>query len=80
MLNIFYNFTPNKKIICNGKDPPWFNNQIKILIAKKNHLFKSFMTNGRTTVDRVKLQKAGAELINIIKSSLETFTKTLQKN
>ena len=27
--NIFNNFIPNKNIICNDKDPLWFNNQIK---------------------------------------------------
>ena len=43
--------------------------QFKTLIEKKNHLFKSFMTNGRLNGDCVKLQKAGAELINVIKSS-----------
>ena len=32
------------------------------------------MANGRLVVDGVKLQKAGAELINIIKSSKEKLT------
>ena len=31
------------------------------------------MANGRLAVDRVRLQKASAELINIIKSSKENF-------
>ena len=31
------------------------------------------MTNGRLAMDRVRLQKAGAELINIIQSSKENF-------
>ena len=77
MLNIFHNFIPNKNIICNDKDRPWFNIQIKTLIEKKNYLFKSYMANGRLTVDRVRLQKAGAELINIIKSSKENFYNNL---
>ena len=67
-------------IICNDKDPPWFNNQIKTLLDKKNHLFKSCMGNGRLAVDRVRLQKAGAELINTIKSPKENFYKNLAKN
>ena len=79
MLNIFHNFIPNKNIICNDKDPPWFNNQIKILTEKKNDLFKSYIANGRLAVDRVRLQKGGAELINIIKSSKESFYKNLEK-
>ena len=79
MLNIFHNFIPNENIICNDKDPHWFNNQIKTLIEKKNHLFKSYMANGRLAVDRVRLQKAGAELITIIKSSKESFYNNLTK-
>ena len=42
---------------------------MKTLITEKNHLFKSYIGNGRMTVDRARLQEAGAELINIIKSS-----------
>ena len=42
MLNIFHNFIPNKNMIRNDKDPPWFN--------KKNHLFKSYMAISRLTV------------------------------
>ena len=79
MLNIFHNFIPNRNLICNCKDPPWFNNQVKTLIEKKNHLFKSFMAIGRLTVDRARLQKAVAELINIIKSSKENFYNNLAK-
>ena len=37
------------------------------------------MTNGRLAVDHVRLQKAGAELINIIKSSKENFYNNLAK-
>ena len=37
------------------------------------------MANGRLVVDRVRSQKAGAELINMIKSSKENFYKKLAK-
>ena len=79
MLNIFHNSIPNKNIICNDKDCPWFNNQIKTLIEKKNHLFKSYMANGRLDVDLVRLQKAGAERTNLIKSSKGSFYSNLVK-
>ena len=79
MFNIFHNLIPNKNIICNDKNPPWFNNQIKALTEKKNHLFKSYMANGRLAMDRVRLQKAGAQLINLIKSSKENFYNNLAK-
>ena len=60
MLNIFHNFNPNESIICNDKDPPWFDNQIETPVEKKINLFKSYIANGRLAVDRVSFQKAGA--------------------
>ena len=73
MLNIFHNFILNKNIICNDKDQPWFNNQIKTMIEEKNHIFKNYMVNGTLVVDCAKLQKASTKLINVIKSSKGTF-------
>ena len=29
ILNIFHNYIPNKIILCNDKDPRWFNNEIR---------------------------------------------------
>ena len=37
------------------------------------------MGNGRLAMDRIRLQKAGTELINIIKSSKENFYNNLAK-
>ena len=37
------------------------------------------MANGRLAVGRVRLQKAGAELINIIKPSKENFCNNIAK-
>ena len=79
MLNIFHNFIPNKNIICNDKHPHSFNNLIKTLIETKTYLFKSYMANGRLAADRVRLQTAGAEPINIIKSSEENFYNLAKK-
>ena len=38
LLNIFYNYIPNKFILCDNKDPPWINEEIKSLIHRKNFL------------------------------------------
>ena len=69
MFNIFDNFIPNENFICNDKDPPLFNDHIKTLTEKKNHFFKRCMANDSLAVDLVRLQKTGAELINIIITS-----------
>ena len=35
ILNIFHNYIPNKTILCNDKDPPWFNNEIRNILVMK---------------------------------------------
>ena len=32
LLNIFHNYIPNTFILCDDKDPPWINEEIKYLI------------------------------------------------
>ena len=76
ILNIFHNFIPNKNKFCYDKDPPWFNNQIKTLIEKKNHLLRK----DRLVENRVTLKKTGVEMINEIKSAKENFYNNLAKN
>ena len=40
ILNIFYNFIPNKIILCDDRDPPWMNDSIKHVIKKKKAIFQ----------------------------------------
>ena len=40
IMNIFENFIIYETIICNDRDPPWMNKQIKTLIAEKNAVYK----------------------------------------
>ena len=35
ILNILRNFIPHEIIVCDDKDPPWFNNRTKTLIQNK---------------------------------------------
>ena len=39
ILNILSNFVPHEKIVCDDKDPPWFNRTIKSLIQEKKDTF-----------------------------------------
>ena len=41
LLNIFHNFIPNKIIVCDDRDPPWINDEIKKMIKGKKWLFQS---------------------------------------
>ena len=45
VLNIFRNLIPHETIVCNEKEPLWFNNKIKTLIQAKNAAFNSFSKN-----------------------------------
>ena len=40
LLNIIYNFMPHGRIVCDDRNPPWINNDKK-LISEKNSAYKS---------------------------------------
>ena len=54
--NILSNYIPHETIICNDKDPPWFNRNIKQLIQEKNNTYKSYIVSYKNPqiFDRVK--------------------------
>ena len=39
VLNVLSNFIPCETILCDDKDPPWFNSRIKSLLQTKNKVF-----------------------------------------
>ena len=45
-MNIFSNFTPNKLVTFDDRDPPWMNDFVKSKIKWKNQLFKIYTENG----------------------------------
>ena len=46
--NIMSNYIPHETIICDGRDPPWINKDIKELIFDKNHVYKSYIRNDKS--------------------------------
>ena len=46
ILNILNNFIPPETIVCNDRDPPWFNVKIRLLIRDKTTVYKYFRQNG----------------------------------
>ena len=42
LLNIIQNFIPHETVICDDRDPPWINKEIKKLMLEKNLAFKSY--------------------------------------
>ena len=47
LLNIIQNFIPHETIICDDRDPPWINKEIKKLMIEKNLAFKSYCCSNR---------------------------------
>ena len=45
--NIMSNYIPHETIICNDRNPPWINKDIKQLILGKNHAYKSYIGSGK---------------------------------
>ena len=41
LMNIFSNFTPNKLVTCDDRDPPWMNDFVKSKIKWKNQLYNT---------------------------------------
>ena len=46
--NIMSNHIPQETFICDDRDPPWINKDIKQLILDKNHACKSYIRNDRS--------------------------------
>ena len=46
VLNVLSNFIPHEVIVCDDKDPPWFNRKIKLLI--KNSELTMLITKTQT--------------------------------
>ena len=40
-MNIMQNFVPNETFICDDRNPPWMNKEIKQFIEQKKNSFRS---------------------------------------
>ena len=67
LLNIFQNFIPNKIILCDDKDPPWMNEEIKNFIKRKNWLFQCQRKSGN--LDYPSFNSVTQDISNIVNSS-----------
>ena len=48
LLNIIQNFIPHETNICDDRNPPWINKEIKKLMVKKNLAFKSYCYSNKS--------------------------------
>ena len=48
LLNIIQHFVTHETIICDDRDPPWINKEIKKLMIEKNLAFKLYCCSNRS--------------------------------
>ena len=56
ILNILSNFIPHEFVVCDDKDPPWFNKKIGALIQEKNVAFKNYHNNSSNIALKCRLK------------------------
>ena len=55
ILNKLRNLIPHETVLCDDRDPPWFDNKIKSLIHEKNITFKRFRSDRQNSYLRRQL-------------------------
>ena len=73
ILNILNNYIPHETIICDDKDPPWFNSRIKSLIENKNKIRKNYQRFKSTSQLLSKLDLLHEQLCLLINKSKQNF-------
>ena len=73
ILNILRNFIPHETVLCDDRDPPWFDNKIKSLIHEKNITFKRFRSDRRNSCLRRQLDCPQDRLNDLIEASKQKY-------
>ena len=73
ILNILNNYIPHETIICDDKDPPWFNSRIKSLIENKNKIRKNYQRFKSSSQLLSKLDLLHEQLCLLISKSKQNF-------
>ena len=77
LLNIFHNFIPNKIILCDDKDLPWMNDEIKNLIKRMS---KIHCQRKSRHLDYASLNSITQDLSNAVNSSKLKYHERLALN
>ena len=65
-MNIFSNFTPNKLVTFDDRDPPWMNDFVKSKIKWKNQLYTIYTKSGYKHNDYLKRKEATVLVSQVI--------------
>ena len=80
ILNIMKNFIPHETIVCDDKDPPWFNKRIKSLIQEGALLLETFQKNRNNVEVITSLNNFNDRLALLIKTAKQNFySKIVEK-
>ena len=80
VLNIMKNFIPHETIVCNDKDPPWFNKRTESLI-QEGTLFLETVRNNRNNVEIIaRLNNLNNQLALLINTAKQNYySKIVEK-
>ena len=78
--NIVSNCIPHETIVCNDRDPPWINKNIKKHINNKNHAQKSYSQNENNSPTIQNFQFLQSKLNSLIEESKHKYHARLSKN
>ena len=78
-LNILSNFIPHKFVVCDDKDPPWFNKKIKAIIQEKYVAFKNYCNNSSNIALKCPLKYLQTSLNASIEVVKEKYHNTVNK-
>ena len=67
------NYIPHETIICDDRDPPWINKDIKQLILDKNHACKSYIRNDKSLQFFNQFQFLQTRLSSLIEESKNQY-------
>ena len=79
ILNIFSNFIPHEFVVCDDKDPPWFNKKIRALIQEKYVAFKNDRNNSSNIALKCRLKYLQACLNASIEFAKEKYHYAVNK-
>ena len=71
--NIMSNHIPHETIICDDRDPPWVNKDLKQLILDKNHAYKSYIRNDKSLQFFNQLQFLQTKSRSLVKESKNQY-------
>ena len=73
LVNIFWNYIPNKKIKCDYRQPLWMTDNIRKSLKQRSKLTKIFYNNGQRNSDHIKVLEKSEECTSLITEAKSTI-------